>query len=182
MPRDLRFAQTTIPAFSGVWPGSGRDLDQYPLNGDEQDTVEFLRATLPAAQKALNQHGLAFQTQPREDGTGIETIYKGNWYECIDCKKRNARDCIRYAWKDGFGQMSGIPVERQCWNPLWRNKNGEIVGREEIWKATIFNGWVCEACAATRQEALKKYVPTEADAPKRAGEYTTEPEHEEQTV
>lgn len=181
MPRDLRLAQTTIPAFSGVWPGSGRDLNQYPLNGDELETVEFLRGVLPAAQKALNQHGLAFQTTLREEG--VETVYKGNWYECIDCKKKNPRDCIRYAWKDGHGQMSGYPVERNSWNPLWRNKNGEMVGREEVWKAVIFNGWVCEACALIRNKAMQNYVPKEPnDTPKRVGDFASVPEHEEQAV
>ena len=172
------FAQCKTPAFSGVWPGSDRDTDTYPLGADELEIIAYLRMTLPAAQKAMNQHGLVFLDTPAEGETPASTRYCCGWYECIDCKARDEKRAIKVVHDipefkrrgAGFGQMSGIKPEFPRWNATWKNpKTGAMVGRDETWTCTIFNGWVCESCASKRRDAVANATRVRPEAAQMAG-------------
>lgn len=171
-----RYALTPVPALCGVIPGSDRDLTQSPLTPAEEPIIEWVRQTLPAAQKQLRRHGMAFDKdlweawkpyhtaeQAVQDGKIAShnvprpeyVAYRGNWYECLDCKARDSRYAMRLAWEHGHGIMTGERreyIETRFDPTKWqRGQQGADVDTKRA--ITIYTGFLCPDCECARLAA-----------------------------
>lgn len=168
----LRRAQTRTPAFSGKLPGSDRDLEASPLSGEEREIIEHINTLVPSAQKKLDRHGLAFDRALYEAWQAFDAAerdvrdgkaqshavpkpekmaYRGNWYECTDCKVRDSKKCVCLEWGNGPGVMIGqeITFEFPVYNQFRKKDDWRKV------TLVIYCGWLCPKCLAKRAIAAR---------------------------
>lgn len=163
----LRPARHRTPAFSGKLPGSDRDLATSPLSGEEREIIDRINELVPAAQRKLDKHGLAFDKElfnaweeyeaaerdlrdkrieahavPKPD----KLSYRGNWYECTDCKNRDSNKAVCLEWNNGPGTMIGNEVNFEF--PVYNQFR-----KKDDWRKVtlvIYCGWLCPKCVAKR--------------------------------
>jgi hypothetical protein len=176
----FRYALVQIPPLSGVMPGSDRDLGQTPLNPQEENAIEWVKAVHPKAIKQIRRHGMAFDRdlweaweRHRADPQNVEappkSAYAGNWYECIDCNAKHGRSVIRTSFMHGHGVMVG---ERREFVATQYDPTKWVKGQQgadvDVKRAiTIYTGWICPACERARFSDNWKKVRGERDAAKK---------------
>jgi hypothetical protein len=190
MPLMLRKARETIPALSGVIPGSDRDLEQSPLTPAEERVIDWVKERLPKAKKNIMRHGMAWDREryeqwqrhyanpenvspPRHpDGHHAAgktwSAHVGTWYECQDCKARTGKSVIRVSFLHGNGVMIGERKEyiETKFDPLkWsRGQQGADVDTKRA--ITLYTGWICPACERARYSEQRKKLRGEREAAK----------------